>query len=1123
MTDELDNISAYIANFASAASSTKPDETGAHSSQKLSDDRYEESEEDAEEEDEDEDEDEEDDMPELDDEEEEKEEDTDEQEEEEEEEPSKKRKKKGESKKKKKAKQEKVNTQAKFADAKEDGTFCIGFVPLATDGMCITGLCWAKTVVVSDLDLINAVAKQSTWHEQRHVETPGHCHEPAKIALLLAKKKVSVEEAHAHRQSVAQGKLAVMVPFFVSVYVPAYMIYAVMNPMLMYRVRVRVRDFKLHGESASAAFVCPQFGVPAAHAPIVVTKEEAVRYTFDRANTHCIAGLPTPHNSVGIFDFCQLLPMPAHPSASVDVPVRWAEADVDAGYGNSEDEIGVLFGSIWKTPASHAVAGTAAVCYRPFFMRKYALGKSRGAISTQLVGPAILKETLALAPNCMRICNAPVATTQAIVKGLRSRGHKAAEEACLAHAPLPALVGKWLAASNVPQLVAQCKPPKITPGRLTLLGLTEKEALVRASLSIGALLDHAFWAVCMHTSFHDALDFERKGLTATAYRLLVCGRVPAELLFQPQFDEMLFAELAKSCAEAMTPLVANMCRQLHCRDQQVSPYDAPPLDLPPGMLNSVASAFFAWKTLKWESEHRVDAHFVIVAPRIEQPGLFADSSLSVRTVGDCSVFTTRAVDSAVGGFERVLAPDTGPFARHGVDVVRIETRRDHDDALLRACRRSSRMGARLVVLCVTAHALECARHLLGDSEDLIFTDGTLPLRLDGAKAHLCVPFAHEIPLLQAEALLQSLTASLFKIDAEIGSETHALMLAHRGDAHALKFDKIRALLQRSVAEGACGDLLTVIGLPLSPWSPFSTERRTGPSLVDDLYFLTDESARSTLVGFATSAQGAPFLRAFGGQGELVRSIVDYTANLDALGVGTETAEIGGGAAPTSVTCHVRRGTVAAASIVQNDSAVLWPGGACHLEPRSFGDRNSLLRAAPFELETIGISDYDTVARAPDQALVVFDSVPANSCITAEWPGDTQLLAYKQAAEARKAAQGIDKPAAPAPCSGTMFDTHAEPTAIAGAPTHCTFMEISRCHELARVAQSGFALSTLLGVFFLERPALTLFGSISESIVQRLQARVSRGTPNWFFSYAACTQSPVPYVLRALVSGRQVCL
>jgi hypothetical protein len=660
MTNELDDISDYIANFDPAVFSTKPEETDAHSSQNLSGDRYEESEEDAEEEeeDEDEDEDEEDDMPELDDEEEENEEEEEENEEEQEG-SSKKRKKNGESNKKKKPKKEKANPQAKFADAKEDGTFCIGFVPLATDGTCVTGLCWAKTVVVSDLDLINAVTKQSTWHEQRHVETPGHCHEPAKIALLLAKKKVSVEEAHAHRVSVAKGGVAGMVPFFVSVYVPAYMIYAVMNPMLMYRVRVRARDFKLHGESASAAFVCPQFGVPAAQPAIVVTKEEAVRYTFDRANTHCTAGLPTLHNSVGVFDFCQLLPMPAHPSASVDVPVRWSEADVDASYGDNEDEIGALFGSTWKTPAAHTVADTTAVCYRPFFMRKYALGKSRGTISTQIVGPAILKQTLALAPNCMRICNAPAPTAQAIIKGLRLRGHKAAEEACLAHAPLPALVGKWIAASNVPQLIAQCRPPKITPGRLPLPGLTEKEALVRASLSIGALLDHTFWAVCMHTSFYDALNFERKGLAAIAYRLFVCGRVPAELLFQPQFDELFFAELGKSCADAMTPLVANVCRHLHCRDQQVSPYDAPPLDLPPGMLNSVASAFFAWKTLKWESEHRVDAHFAIVAPRIEHPDLFAGSSLSVRNVGDRSVFTTRAVDSAVGGFERILAPDTG--------------------------------------------------------------------------------------------------------------------------------------------------------------------------------------------------------------------------------------------------------------------------------------------------------------------------------------------------------------------------------------------------------------------------------------------------------------------------------
>lgn len=1042
-------------------------------------------------------------------------------------------------KRKTKAKKEKVvvDHQEDYRAALNDGTFCVAFTPLsreaANNQLFVVGVCWAKTVVISDLDLINLIAKQSMWPTQRSVETDGHCHAPAIVAQVLAKKNVSQDTARHHRETAGRNGTVEIVPFFVCICLPVALKAAISNPMMIYRLRVSAREFKICGQEAASAFISPNV-LWTKQPPLIVTKEERLRYAFNPEAKHCIAGLPILQNCIAVLDFRQWSPesLPRKPPPlEFKVPVSWSEPEAQEDYCDGQDEIAELFGgAVWSTPERFVANDADALLYRPTITKKYFFKTpvQTKPAGTSLFGPKVLQTTAATAPIILygpTYGDQPLAR---VLSCLKESGRLRVEQSCVSGVVSSKQLCRWIANPPTPTYFQQIKPVSISdkkPMRSAFPStVAEQDAFMRTSLLVGSLMSERFWALAMHTTFADAFKFERANQTYAAFQFLLMSRKPADVIFNEPFDEIVFRDCIESIQRAQTtPTLTNIFNVIACREEQI-PIDCWPRPSSEHLLDAVSHASFAWRLLREEAGKRSDSHYAVILERRDEQSALDDTSLSVRVVDNRTLYTTMSVDWSIRGFERIFQPSTGPFAKHGIDVIRVETLLDHNAALLSTYRRSSRAQKKLVVLCHTSATREKVCDLLGEDDNLIVTDPDNLHRLGGqiGKAHLCIAYAHEFQLIESEILLQRLTASLFKYDLAEGSLDNAVMKAHRGDEFVLGFSKIRRIFQTSVESGFCGESLTVIGLPLSPWSPYTSSNRKGPSLVDDLYFSASKQNVHPISSYPLrfSPEDVPFLRAFSGAGALLESMESLTSDFDELGSGVETIRIAG----TRITCHVRQTIAYAKGFGIADSVILWPLAE---NPPDLGAKNVVMQAAPFEC----VGYTSTACRETQPNLVVFDDVPANCCIEREWKDATRSPAYENARTARKVALGIDvSDAVMLESDASMFDVNLVYNDLVPAPQK--FQRLEENHAHARLVQSGFALSTILGLLFLQPAEISLYGSAAESIIQRLHAkytvprvqmtdqeREGGTTFNWFDTYAACAQSSLPFVLAPVVRGK----
>jgi len=332
--------------------------------------------------------------------------------------------------------------------------------------------------------------------------------------------------------------------------------------------------------------------------------------------------------------------------------------------------------------------------------------------------------------------------------------------------------------------------------------------------------------------------------------------------------------------------------------------------------------------------------------------LFDRPECPLRAVRLCDTESRRA-----GAFERVammresdywhwkalncvLGP-RGAFTERGVTAVRVETRADHDAALVRAVRDEldASPDADVIVLCASFERASEAHRLLVDELGDALVEANVgtaapdsPVRVrfvaarspwaDAAvdrpanrhRAAIVVPFAHQIDLSTMYSALLALTSRYYadtlkiKDDAAHDDAQLADLLceAHHESDFASGVGGVRDWLARSRAAARCGRALTLIGLPLTPTSVHEATPRCGPSLLDDVFFACRarhcaplkryvEYGRRALCDGADAGARMPLLRAVSGAGALLCATEEarVVSTLDRYGAGTQWLGLGG--------------------------------------------------------------------------------------------------------------------------------------------------------------------------------------------------------------------------------------
>jgi hypothetical protein len=660
------------------------------------------------------------------------------------------------------------------------------------------------------------------------------------------------------------------------------------------------------------------------------------------------------------------------------------------------------------------------------------------------------------------------------------------------------------------------------------------EALAHLAFAYSQLLPDSFWFVASRLTFEFAALLLMHGTIAAAAKALVSVS-PHDVLYAPNLNgpignvlrnrlavhtDILSAELGVNTANLQarlkSPRVGPILQMLSTSVRSML--------LPTVPLNEVCDALLITTLISQLLVDQVHdngvGNTVFISHRAVNPRclpIFTNSIFrAIPLAGGAGVaFTTRENYYTAMGIKALIDP-AGPFA--GVDVVRIETRDDHDYAVQAAVGRADSDNVILVAFdsnhadLLQAQFPQAVMVPTATAEPAVlictkFTLAHLP-KLE-RRAHLIVPFAHCFSQVELLKILRTLTTKLPK-DNNIGDLERVVAEAACGLQYARDIPGIGERVRNLYADSPCRATLTLVGLPFYAASPFFVAQ-SGPSMIDDLYFAAPEKR-------PLSEFDSPFgfLRGWSGKGSFLAALQQSTKNCSKFGTGFESASFHG----TKISVIVRPQNFTASAIKS------WAS--------DLGGEESFTRvivsgwdAFKFsELEYCGPESVFSISKGAGSASIgqesfealLLDSVPASGIENFNHIvelGDStavrkanDLMLYARTGVDIQDVDGVVERRIQELGRNTesMFavvDSLAEQPLLeelAGAKA------VWAQHHKHRF---GISLQMLLGTFFYKPSNVILLGDIDESIVQRLSA--THNGQNWFDSYAMCNQSILPYL------------
>lgn len=487
--------------------------------------------------------------------------------------------------------------------------------------------------------------------------------------------------------------------------------------------------------------------------------------------------------------------------------------------------------------------------------------------------------------------------------------------------------------------------------------------LVRCfAFASASMMNVDFWLVACVLSFETAMVCLLRGVLETVGNILK-GPCPQNLLVMQSLPVTGPSMMKTECANFIRDRgVKHELDSLALFAYSITAAHEKPWawDLTHRLEDPTSSVFAYRRTLdvlrlvsqlfKEESSGRCDFHTSFISNHLIAESRIDDAALTdvrVQRVNSASdnetlvnaLFQTESSASLSKAFSALFSPIDGPFRKCGIEVVRCETRVEHDRSLVIAAARINAQGRDLVVFCGDELHVQLAAEALGETfRELVLYGAQLheflttrygesdsPARImlltsaDRSvlfnttryvlreRARLCLAYAHRYSQKNLVTLLNALTSKNYSMavvcseakttnDLFSRDEAAVLVAAHWGSEYESNIAGVRQMILESREAAICGDELIVIGLPLTPWAQCDTLHvRHGASLVDDLFFAAQRTV--SFDDYCGEYEDAfpvpvPFLRCVSCAGGFMATFNDPTEAHDQFLRGEQTATIG---------------------------------------------------------------------------------------------------------------------------------------------------------------------------------------------------------------------------------------
>lgn len=979
-----------------------------------------------------------------------------------------------------------------------DQSFCVQFTGLScieklNDRLCLVGYIAVDCIVLPDGSSASAHC----------------CEDPA--PLSAAQRAAAL--ATARPSSIKRCNL------LTAVCVPQYLYHAVICPLNGMRLRVVVRSSTIDVAPLVDCVRCSAFGVDRSSRPLVLTEHEHRRYVWSpnqRFPRPCVESLPLRSNCAFHLDCLQLLPFPALP----------VERRSDKRRRNNADQASPPLSAYALEPIIVSQP-TGAIDYGSFEWRRAPLSEldSRDVALLRLAPslawaasiPPVYRDELCVAASLQ--VSAWLTTQGSTSRAVRNWG--TVRKSLRINMEELGDVRAGLVIDRSPALSEydfnyQLVAPNHVP-------------LARLSLVTACALDRRFWLVTFVISFPVAFELSKqRGALDDVYELLISG-APLSLFFALLLGSepnMFRVSLLGGVAPELTALdVDNVLRYAHALANSRDVFEWPRLPNAELVIfkRTVSYAAQINVLLECEATQQIDRHTVFICDwcvRAQDVMHFSSTphlcAVPLRDVSDSAPFQRVAFmkhdDALVEQKLRSLFdPRTGVFVSGGIDVVRVETRADHDGALCAVA--DQVLDDEMIVYCGDEHHKQLAQatlqSILPTRRIVLVTDGIIP-HAPSNRSVLCIPFAHRYT---QRALADWLST------AATNRQCHRLV---------------------------------VIGLPLTPSSLHDgVPLRRGPSLVDDLFFATSAAIVQHVTAFASSQVDAglrvPYLRAWSGKGDFLRRLEAqlFVEEFDSLRRGTQMGRFDDATcvtfvarspdAPKAVDTLLKKARPTDVAVLKSNDGAGDFSRMYDVLQRWCGRHFS---ASPCELE-----EEDYGIRFDGDTVVVLDRVPANLgyFVFDGWLCEPSIVATMH--HARRVSQLLAEGTGSHSEQyrlvyggerGSLFDVDVRGKWRPRRPFESTL----KAHREMRALQRGCALGTVLGLMFYKPKHVVWVGEVHESLTHRLTASISSfdltKTPyerslindssnNWFDSYAVCANSALPYTLGPVVADMFVTL
>jgi hypothetical protein len=683
------------------------------------------------------------------------------------------------------------------------------------------------------------------------------------------------------------------------------------------------------------------------------------------------------------------------------------------------------------------------------------------------------------------------------------------------------------------------------------------DVLYHLSFAYTCVLPEAFWFVALHTSVEFATLLLLDGGLKMAHAIL-SSCVPHDLLFVDKLNGGAYNFLRRRLAVHVDKFDPQLPLELEKLSERIRhPLAGPPLRAlaelvrktlcPTTQLSRVCEllCYGALISQLLVDQRAVGGNSVFLttsAIEMRDLPLFARTTLcAVPLSGGRFAFVERAAYNVALGFVALADSVDGPLA--GIDVVRIETRADHDEALKKAV--GAHSTENVVLLCVNEAHASMLKALFpgavmgtGDHDEpqiriLSYRCAASDVPRYVRPVHLIVPYAHSFAQHELLAVLRLLTMKLPQSNA-IGDFERVVAEAACGMTFARQVPGIMKHVRELYLAAPCvAPTLTLIGLPLSGASPVHSAP-LGPSLVDDLYFSVD-GARPLAMFHGNREPGEDFLRVYSGRGALLEQLVPIERDMDAFHGGVQRAKIGA----TLVTCVSRLRDCSPPRLYQMLAKHRRDQQSARAVVCDWTNFPFLALEYCSEAAVYALGSTKPPLCAPLE-VAVLDSVPSSGLVGfdySEMLGEsralhaaTSLMDYSlcgattqdvggQTALLMKRLSQLDE---------SMFDVPASKCDSA-TPFHQQLSDTARSWAEQKKHRFGASLQLLMGTLFYEPEHMIVLGDIDEVFTQRLLAKyapsavektpLESGEPcNWFNSYGACSRSILPYLLESARSN-----